>query len=271
MAKLKTLFVVAATFGAVYAFGQAAPVISYQGRALRFSPREQPYEINRTIMVPFNPLARAIGAKVRRIKDFWRDADQGRDRDRDRDRNRDRNDKLVEREAFEVSLGRDRLEFITGDRLYRFNGARMTAPQPSQGSGNGMYVSFDMLKSLAGGALQYERVMDADPGERGRVFLKDRELLWRTGESPYRAKSGWYVSAEGTTQYMGAHISVSRDGRVVMTRFNDKIECQIGDNFFYFNGRRRELRDVVVSRNGYTFVPIELFRPFAADDLQVRK
>ena len=228
-------------------------------------------------MVPFNALTRAIGARVRRIKDVGRDSDRdregdrGRNDDRRRDDERRQDDRRQVREGFEVTYGRDRLEFVTGDRWYRFNGARMSVSQASQGTGNGMYVAFEMMKSLAGGALQYERVVDVDPGDRGRVFLKDRELLWRTGESAYRAKSGWYVSAEGTTRYMGAHISVSRDGRIVMTRFNDKIECRIGDNWFYFNGRRKDLRDVVVSRNGYTFVPIEMFKVFVADELQVRK
>ncbi len=229
---------------ASWAFGQEAPqVIRFEGRPIRFSDRDRPYTEGGATMVSLYPIARAIDAKI-----------------------------TVKGNAnFTVTRGRDHVDFRLGEWTYWFNGAKMEPTGAAQSQKRTVFVSFDVLQTLAGSSLRLERSSSSIAAGNSGIYFKNRQISYQSGETPISTRGTWLVALKRTASYMGAQVDEKRDGSVTVSFFGDKVETVLGKQAYRFNGKLHSLSASSQRARGVVFVPIEMLQALSGNDLSVRR
>jgi len=226
----------------VCTFAQTAPIVTFQGKVVKFRPAERPYFNGKTPMICLRPLSEAIGARAQRSRD-------GR--------------------IWTVVRGTDRLLFQLGETWFDFNGARQSISLPPEGHGNFVFVPLELIQSISSGLLEVTDDQFADGATS--IYFGDRMLRYKLEDAPFRKGRTVFVAGYMTSTFLGAKFQLSRDGlHLTLSRSRDKLTYDPGTRWFIFNRAQRVLHSESVFRGKTLFLPLEVFQALVGDQIQAR-
>jgi hypothetical protein len=227
--------------GAAFAADTDHIVVSFQGRTVRFAYSEKPYYKGSALMVSLRPVCAAMGASVKHSRDaiHWM-----------------------------IVRGSDRLEYALGEEWLVFNGAKHELPTRPEGRGDVLFVPFEFVDELSGGALEIN--WDGTGSRTPEVVYRGKPVRFRRDEQPIRIGGAIYLSVKATASATGIQIGKADRGAITLTRSLDSLTYELGQHAYLFNDAQKPLRNPSMVRGRTLYVSFELFHALLGDDLYCR-